>query len=136
MGGEGLDERVFATFDRVRDHGGVQWWLYLSRCGVCSAYWMVAQEERIYDDYFLRRLSAEETAAILTTGDWPADFLTYEQVLMLGRERSRPCVFFERFSPALVDTIADLRRERPAITAAEIAHLLGISPGDVAHMVR
>jgi hypothetical protein len=61
MGGDGLDERVFATLERTRDHGGALWWLYLSKCSACGQGWLVAQDERIYDNYYLKRLSSVET---------------------------------------------------------------------------
>lgn len=36
MGGDGLDERVFATLEKICDHGGDLWWLYLSKCSACG----------------------------------------------------------------------------------------------------
>jgi hypothetical protein len=136
MGGDGLDERVFATVDRVRDHGGAQWGLYLSRCSQCGQHWMIAQEERIYDAYFLKRLSAEEVDAIHAEQRWPEDFLAYEHVLQMGRAHGPPFTFLDRRSPTLIDTIADLRRERPTITTGHIADLLGISAKRVSRLAR
>jgi hypothetical protein len=136
MGGDGLDERVFATVDRVCDHGGAQWWLYLSRCSRCGQYWMIAQEERIYDEYFLKRLPDEEVDAIHAEQRWPEDFLAYEQVLQIGRAHGPPFTFLDRHSPTLINTIADLRRERPTITTDRIADLLGISAKRVSRLAR
>ena len=75
MGGDGLDERVFASIMTVCDHGGDQWWLHLERCGACGQNWMIAQEERNYDDYYLRRLNAEVARQVECDGRWPAEFI-------------------------------------------------------------
>jgi len=136
MGGDGTDERVFATFEIARDHGGDLWWLYLSRCSACGQDWMVAQEERIYDDYYLRRLDPAVAQRIVTEQVWPDEFITYERVLKIGRTMSWPFTYLERLSPALVDTAKDLRRERPEITVLEIAHLLGVPPGCAAQLLQ
>lgn len=123
-----LDERVFATLANVKDHGGHQWWLYASRCETCGQHWMIAQDERIHDNFYLKRLSPEAAEAIVERDCWPSDFLTFEQVLRLGIKSGRICVFLDPRSSTLVDTAQDLRRERPDISANEIAYLLGISP--------
>jgi hypothetical protein len=135
MGGNDLDERIFATLERLKDHGGGLWWLYLSKCDVCGQHWMVAQEERIFDEYFLRRLDAVEARQISAEGRWPAEFLTYERVLKLGRELSQPCVFLETLSPSLVWTAKELRKERPDITVEEIADLVGVTPKHAARLL-
>ncbi|MCC6827288.1 MAG: hypothetical protein IT550_03560 [Novosphingobium sp.] len=57
MGGNGLDALVFASLKRDAEHGGDQWWLYTSVCRVCGQDWMVAADERIYDNFYLRRLT-------------------------------------------------------------------------------
>jgi hypothetical protein len=126
MGREDLDEQVFATLARIRDHGGDLWWLYLSRCGACGQAWLVAQDERIYDNYYLKRLSPAEALDILEAGRWPDDFITYERVLRLGRTLARPWRFLDPRAPSLVWTAEDLVKERPDITVGEIAYLLGI----------
>jgi hypothetical protein len=129
MGGDGLDERVFATVENIADQGGDAWWLYLSHCRACGQNWMIAQEERIFDEYFLRRVTIDEANRISANAEWPAEFLSYERVLKTGHAlRIRPCVFLERLSPSLVGTAEDLRKERPDISVAEIALLLGITP--------
>ena len=135
MGGDGLDERVFATIERIRDHGGDLWWLYLSKCKACGQDWMIAQEERIFDCYFLRRLEAGDAHAIIAGERWPAEFGTYERVLKTGRTMVRPCIFFDALAPSLVWTAQDLRKERPGITIWEIAHLLDISPAQAASLL-
>jgi hypothetical protein len=135
MGGDGLDNRVFATLDTVCDHGGDQWWLYLSRCSLCGQAWMVAQEERIFDDYFLRRLDAEAAHRITDEASWPAEFLTYEAVLTIGRKMSQPCIFLHKQCWSLVSTAQDLRKERSDISVDEIAYLLGLMPSEAARLL-
>ncbi|WP_287979385.1 hypothetical protein [Sphingomonas sp.] len=128
MGGDGLDERVFATVENVVDHGGDAWWLYLSQCRACGQHWMIAQEERIFDEYFLRRLTVDEACRISRKGEWPVEFTSYERVLKTGHALGiRPCIFLERLSPSLVWTAEDLRKKRPDISVDEIALLLGVS---------
>lgn len=87
---------------------------------------MVAQDERIYDNLYLRRLTPVELREILELDWWPEEFLTYERVLMLGKATGRCWRFAESRSPALIATAGDLRRERPDITVEEIANLLTI----------
>ncbi|MBX9885328.1 MAG: hypothetical protein K2X68_10185, partial [Novosphingobium sp.] len=135
MGSEGLDERVFATVRPIIDHGGAQWWLYLSRCTACGQYWMVAQDDRIYDEYLLRRLDGSAAQGIATDSTWPPDFITYEAVLRTCRIFAHPPIFFEALSHALVQTAHDVRQARPSITEKEIADLLGISAAHVRRLL-
>jgi hypothetical protein len=128
MGGDGLDKRVFTTVETVVNHGGHAWWLRLSQCSACGQHWMIAQEERIFDEHFLRRLTAIEANRVSIDADWPDEFLSYERVLKTGHAlRIRPCIFLERLSPSLVWTAEDLRKERPDISEEEIALLLGVT---------
>jgi hypothetical protein len=131
MGCDGQDERFFATVDRIAEHGGRQWWLYLSRCNACEQHWLVAQEERIYDDFFIRRLSSDEAQAIVSDGLWPSTFQTYEEVLATALAMSQPCRFSDPLAGSLIWTVEDLLEENPGITQARIAELLGIEPGHV-----
>jgi len=135
MGWDGLDERIFATIDVVCHHGGNQWWLHLDRCNACGQHWMVAQEERIYDDYYLRRLGPEAAREITDEGRWPDEFITYERVLRIGRTLSGAYTYLDPLSPALIDTVRDLRLARPDINVLEIADLLGIPPGNAARLL-
>lgn len=70
MGDDGLDERVFATIDRELWHGEKLWWLNLSRCRACEQHWMIAQEERIYDVHFMKRIDPATSRAMMV-GHWP-----------------------------------------------------------------
>src|SRR5207342_1474811 len=124
MGGDGLDERVFATLENVANHGGELWWLYLSGCTACGQNWLVAQEERIFDEYLLRRQSVAEARQIISEQRWPDEFNTYERVLKLVRALSQShVVFADALSLSLVSTAHDLRKERANITVEEIAYL-------------
>jgi hypothetical protein len=134
MGGGRLDERVFNTLEHVQDHGGDLWWLYLSKCSACGENWMIAQEERIFDDYFLKRLSNEEARQIVSESTWPPDFITYERVLKVGKALSQPCIFLNPLDDSLAWTAADLRKARPDITVEEIADLLGVTLEDAARL--
>lgn len=88
---------------------------------------MVAQEERIFDDYFMRRLVELQVRDIIDEARWPAEFITYESVLRTGRELSQPCIYVDSRSPALVASAHDLRKARPDITVDEVAFLLGVT---------
>lgn len=127
MGCDGLDQRVFATVRRVCDYGSTRWWLSLNHCSACGQDWMVAQEERIYDNYFMRRLDEVEARKIVDANQWPDDFSTYERVLRVGRNLTEPYRFLNGLAGSLVWTVQDLRKERPDISVQEIAHLLGVS---------
>lgn len=135
MGGDGLDERVFATIELIHHHGERLWWLNLSRCNECGQNWMIAQEERIFDEYFLKRIGDVEMEAILA-GRWPDDFITYERVLEIGHTFAKPCVFLDPLAGSLIWSAEDLRRERPEITADEIARLLGVTPKNAARLLK
>lgn len=136
MGGDGLDERIFASLDRVQEHGGNQWWLYVSACNKCGQNWLIAQDERIYDNFYLRRLEPATVSEIQEHGKWPDEFLTYERVLLFGRTMGDQWTFLDPFSPALVWTAEDLRRERPNISVEEISYLLAIPVPDARRLLR
>ncbi|WP_420381998.1 hypothetical protein [Novosphingobium sp.] len=126
MGGDLYQEKVFNSLDNIFVYGKDKWWLYVVECRVCLTNWLVAQDERIYDNFYLRRMNLAARQQIADTGDWPDEFITYESVLRLGRTLSNPCTFFDPHSPALVHTKADLRKERSDIIIEEIAYLLAI----------
>lgn len=126
MGGDGLDEKLLATLREVKAFGEAKYWLYLGKCSACRQDWLVAQEERIFDEHFLKRLSSEQASRIVNANEWPEYFWTYENVLKIGSTMSSHCRFFERTAPSLVWTAEDLMAERPEITLPEIAALLGV----------
>ncbi len=57
---------------------------------------------------------------------WPDDFSNYENVLEIGASLSKACRFLDPMDSTLVETVHDLRRNRPCIKLAEISRLLGI----------
>ena len=123
---EGMDERVFETLDLVRNYGDDKWWLYASTCRACGQNWMIAQEERIHDNYCLKRIDWQTLNEIVEHSGWPDDFLSYENVLRLGREAGYDETFLDPKSPALVETAQDLRRARPEISIEDVAYALAI----------
>lgn len=135
MGGDGRDERVFATLENVCDHSGDLWWLYLSKCSACGQAWMIAQEERIFDDYFLRRLTDDEVAGIKQS-HWPDDFRSYERVLNTGHLFATPCIFLDSMSSSLIWSAHDLRDARPDISVDEIARLLGVTVDNAKRLLK
>ena len=130
---EGRDKRILATLEPMFDHGGEQWWLYTSRCSVCETDWMIAQEERIHDNYYLRRLSATDMQAILENGQWPSEFLRFEDVIKLGPDNNQVARFFNPND--LTDTVKELIEARAGIAASEIAYLLCLSESEAARLI-
>ncbi|MEZ5709456.1 MAG: hypothetical protein R3E02_08740 [Blastomonas sp.] len=134
MGADFYFEKVFETLAKDVEFGEEKWWLYISTCSVCQTHWLIAQDDRIYDDFFMKRISAEELEAA-KAGRWPATFSTYENVLASGRKASNPPRFFEKFAASLIWTVQDLCRERPEIGSQEIAYLLGLSDDHAAKLL-
>lgn len=87
---------------------------------------MIAQDERIHDNVYLRRIGPLILREIVEHARWPDAFLRYEQVLRIGRDPGRFARFLNPYDLALVDTVHDLRRERPDISAEDIAYVLAI----------
>ena len=126
MGFDGEDERFFANLTEILRYGEKKWWLYISECSRCGTLWMVGQDDRYYDDYFLNRISRDQLSRA-EKGEWPELFLTQERLLAIGRDLSSAPVYVDADSPSLKWTVEDLLKERPAITDSEIADILGIS---------
>lgn len=134
MGGDFHFERVFEPLVTKLEFGKAKWWLYISSCSICQTHWLVAQDDLIYDDFFMRRISSDEVDEAMA-GRWPETFKTHESVLSFGRTVSRPPVFFDRYAASLIWTVEDLREERPEIVASEIGYLLGLSENHAAELV-
>ncbi|WP_294290673.1 hypothetical protein [uncultured Sphingomonas sp.] len=133
---DGFDDRVFSTLDQVRNHGGDQWWLYASTCRSCGQDWMIAQDERIHDNFLLKRIEPSIMQGIVQASCWPEDFTRFENVLRIERESGKIAQFLNPFDPALIATVADLRRERPDISIDDIAFVLGLSADSSASLAR
>ncbi|WP_086735002.1 hypothetical protein [Erythrobacter colymbi] len=125
MGGDGRDERVFSTLMEVAKHGGDAWWLYASRCSACGQDWMIAQEERIHDNFYFKRLTAGELKMIEEQGAWPPDFVRFEDVIRLGPHHGQVARFFD--TNDLTDTVKELMEVRSDISASEIAYMFVLS---------
>ena len=130
---EGRDERVFSSLEHIADHGGDKWWLYLARCSACKTDWMVAQDDRIHDNFYLRRLSTDDASAIRKHGQWPQEFLRYEDVIRLGPDKNSYAKFFN--SDDLTDTVKELIEARSEITAGEVAYLFCLSDGEAKRLM-
>jgi hypothetical protein len=126
MGFDGEDERFFATVVRILDHGGSQWWLYLSRCDRCHQHWMIAQDERIFDEYLLKRFGVSEAESIRLNRKWPTDFMRYEDVLRELGKRCRFPIWMDLNESPLAHTIKEIREVNPALSLAEAASLVGL----------
>lgn len=135
MGTDPFVQTVVATLDEVVGSQPETWWRYISRCRCCGTNWLVAQEERIYDAFFMLRVS-DDVVDRAQAGEWPERFSTFEDVLSLGRQVSRPCRFLNAFDSGLIWTAEDLLLQRPAIQAAEIAHLLGLTEPHATALMR
>ncbi|WP_061779042.1 hypothetical protein [Sphingomonas sanguinis] len=131
----GGDEQFLETVKVLRNAGEPRWWLYLCQCGSCQQNWLVAQEERIYDEHLLVKISQERADAVLYAGKWPDTFSTYESVLTIAQTLSHPGQFLDPMAWSLLCPVDDLRRERHDISEDEMAHLLGISRRHVHRLI-
>lgn len=128
MGGDGFFEKFFATLTELARPPTDQWWLYISRCNACSTNWLVAQEERIHDVFYVERIS-DHAVQQAKAGTWPDRFQTYADVLHTGGKLGvREAKFISPMSGALQVTVEELLRTSPKITAEEIGLKLGIEP--------
>lgn len=96
---------------------------------------MIAQEERVHDNYCMKRIDARVAAGIVNDAIWPEDFLYFASVLRLERESGQIAQFLDPNCHALVATAHDLSRERPDITFDEIGYLLAIKPSHAAKLM-
>ncbi len=141
MGGEELAdgkfffEAVFDSLDEIASYGPDKWWLSIYRCNQCDQNWMVAQEERIYDEFLFQRISASEAQQALQ-GQWPDTFWTYEKTLAVARKFTDAPQFFDPMAYSLQSTVEGFLKERPEISNNEIANLLGLSAAHCAKLVQ
>ena len=133
---DGLDDRVFATIKRDVRHGGDQWWLDAGTCAKCRQHWMVAQEERIHDNYCLKRITESEFRGIVDQNDWPDDFLRFEDVLRAERDAGQIASFLSVKDSPLVETVKELQSARPSISVDDIAYVLAISRSTAAKLMK
>ena len=128
MGGDGFDEKFFSTLHIFAEAGPERWWLYAARCSVCGTNWLVAQEERIHDVFYVERLT-NEVAREIKTGEWPDRFQTFADVLDVGVMLDAPKArFADPMAGALQATVEELLQNDPQISSSNIGTKLGISP--------
>lgn len=126
MGFEGADQKMFANLTEVLEFGEEKRWLYISRCDRCDTLWMIGQDDLYYDDFYFKRITEHEFNNA-KEGQWPELFLTKERLLALGRDLSSDPIYAEADAPSLRFTVQDLVKERPSITAQQIANIMAIS---------
>lgn len=111
-----------------------QWWLSARRCAACDQHWLVAQDERLNDVWVLRRLDEDGASRLLNDGQWPDALQHYEEVIRKGGEWGHATRYanpLETWSIAV-----DLIGQRPAMTDAELATLVNISPQAAAQVAQ
>jgi hypothetical protein len=120
-------------FEQIKERGEPYWWLYAARCTSCGTNWLVAQEERQNDVIVLRRLTPAELDRIVTRDQWPSDFDHYETLLRLGRAAGHTVRWADPIDDSSIQwTMADLARDRPGISVAELAELLDLDKATAA----
>lgn len=128
-------DHVFETIDEILSYGPPKWWLDIRCCRQCETNWLVAQEERIYDEWFLQRIQPS-TVEEAKAGKWPVRFSSYEDVLAVARDLSSAFTFFDSNAACLLWTVEDLLGDRTDITAAEVGSLVGISADHADRLIR
>ena len=86
---------------------------------------MVAQEERIHDNFYLKRLDPDQMRRVVERNDWPSDFMVFEDVIRLGPDNNQACHFCD--TDDLTDTVKELMEAREEISSGEVAYLFCIS---------
>jgi len=107
------------------------------QCPTCGLAWLRGVDDSLHDVEVLRRLSAEELAAIANKDDWPPDLDTYD-VMQLCREAgvrtvwrdpergSLPAGSMPLASMTALWVMADIARQRPNTTVTALAEVLGL----------
>lgn len=127
--GEDASDTALRTLEQRAVRGPPLWWLAAYQCSECGQRWLLAQESRINDVFFLKRLSLEEGEQLFEEEQWPGDFDKFETLLRLGRERGHRWTVVDPLDPldfSLSGTAADLARERPGIRVSELAELFNL----------
>ena len=123
---------TYDHFERIKERGDPYWWLHAARCSSCNTEWLVAQEERQNDVILVRRLAPNELSRILRDDLWPSDFDQYETLLRLGRAAGHTVRWVDPINDSSLEwTMADLARQRPGISVAELAELLDLDEDTV-----
>lgn len=119
---------LISTLIKVIDRGMPYWWLSLQKCNQCMEYWLLAQEERINDNFILKRLSKDIVEKVIDNKEWPDLFNDYADLLKIGNEESKCFTFVEPLkSPSIFYTIVDLAKCQPKISVSELSKLLNLN---------
>lgn len=125
--GLGDDALYMKSMKLTKNRDGHRDWVSAFVCSECSQSWLIAEESRINDDVFFRRLNTDEYEKILKLNEWPSLFDRYEDLLKLSAQFGQTFSFVDPVeSISLSGVIEDLIKERPQITKEEIANLLNI----------
>ncbi len=120
MGGDWFFEKFFATLTKLASPPTKQWWLYISRCNACCTNWLVAQEERIHDQFYVERIS-DRVVQKAKAGIWPDRFRTYADVLDMGVKLGvSEARFVDPMSGSLQVTVEELLQTVLTISAREV----------------
>jgi hypothetical protein len=137
LGFGSASEPFLRSMEKLRDAGEPRWWLSCMRCRECDQAWLVGADSRLNDVYCLKRLQADDTAGLLSSGSWPVDFDRYETLLRIGYEAGRSVEYdLPLESRELYWCMADLARERPGIAVSELAQLLHLGTAIAWQMAR
>lgn len=94
---------------------------------------MIAQEERIHDNYYLKPLTTDQMKGIVERADWPQDFLRFEDVIKLGPDNNKVALFFD--TNDLTDTVKELVETRDDISPTEVAYLFCLSESEARRLM-
>ena len=124
MGSE-LDEKVFATLDKIKSYGQSKWWLDYFKCKICNQPWLVAEDQRINDVNYLKRITTSDEEGIINNNAWPPYFQTYAELFKIAKKYNIKVRWLDHAS-SLEWAVEDMIAENKHITVKEIAYLLDI----------
>lgn len=52
-----------------------EWWMHILQCKKCKQCWLMAQEERIHDNWFIEKINVREEEKIKDMNLWPDSLL-------------------------------------------------------------
>ncbi len=93
----------------------------------------MAQEERFNDVYVMRKLSSTQILALTIDGTWPAEFDHYESLLKIGAAAGHRACYADYTE--LMPIVLDLLRDRPSMTADELAELVNVFAPEAADLL-
>lgn len=124
----GSHDEIFASLKRIRRAGPPRWWLAAYVCDDCNQAWLVVQEERVTDNFILRKIDEQQRKLLAERDEWPGEFDTWAQVLEHLPGGLHP-------SDTLAATI-DLAREQPGIHLNRLASILKLDTATADKLAR